>query len=72
MRHVNISITPVHEKDTTHDRIFLCIVRDITLQKKADAELTVRYQKIKDAYEWLGKVQRQNDYITDIIDITTQ
>lgn len=70
-RHVNFSITPVHEKNSIHEPLYLCIVRDITLQKKADAELTIRYQKIKDAYEWLGKVQRQNDYITDLIRVVT-
>jgi PAS domain S-box-containing protein len=67
-RHVTVSITPVHEKNSVHEPLFLCIVHDITLQKKADAELTVRYQKIKNAYEWLWKVQRENDYITDLID----
>lgn len=70
-RTVNISITPVHEKWGWHEPIFLCIVRDITLQKKADIELASRYQKIKDAYEWLGKIQRQNDYINDLINIVT-
>lgn len=70
-RVVNVSISPVHEKWAGHDTIFLCIVRDITLQKKADIELAVRYQKIKDAYEWLGQVQRQNDYISDLIQIVT-
>ena len=49
----------------------LCIVRDITLEKRSEIELSSRYQKIKDAYEWLGRVQRQSDYLTDLIMMTT-
>ncbi len=51
--------------------MYLYIVRDITLQKRAEKELSLRYQKIKDAYDWLGTVQRQNDYISDLISITS-
>lgn len=71
-RMVQISIMHIFQAEEWHDPCNLCLVRDITLVKRSEVELTSRYQKIKDAYEWLGKVQRQNDYLNDLISLTTQ
>lgn len=71
-RMVQISIMHIFQSEEWHDPCNLCLVRDITIMKRSEVELTSRYQKIKDAYEWLGKVQRQNDYLNDLISLTTK
>lgn len=71
-RMVQISLMRIFQNEDSWEASSLCIVRDITLLKRSEIELSSRYQKIKDAYDWLWVVQRQSDYMTDLISLTTQ
>lgn len=50
------------------DPHYLLLVRDITNQAKTEEELALKYEKIKLAYNDLGLVRRQMDYIFDFLE----
>jgi PAS domain S-box-containing protein len=45
----------------------LLIARDISSHKRFENELSMKYQKLKDAYNHYGIVQRQMDYVFDLV-----
>ncbi len=69
--HIKIAatLTPIFGEDKKGIEFYLLIGRDITSQMKFEDELTVKYQKMKDAYNQLGVVRRQMDYIFEILDL---
>ncbi len=71
-RMVQVSLMRIFRDEDNSEVSSLCIVRDITLLKRSELELSSRYEKIKDAYDWLWLVQRQSDYMTDLISLTSQ
>lgn len=47
---------------------YLFVARDITHRVKVEEELALKYQKIKDAYNELGIVRRQMDYVFEFLE----
>jgi PAS domain S-box-containing protein len=60
---VSATLTPVNTDKT----FFLLICRDITNQHRFEEELTLKYQKLKEAYNEFGILRRQTDYIFDLL-----
>ncbi len=62
---INISatLTPVG----TDGKQTLMIARDITSQKKFEEEMSLRYEKIQEAYNRFGVIRRQMDYIFEML-----
>ncbi|MDP2736769.1 MAG: PAS domain S-box protein [bacterium] len=53
-----------HDKHTGYSMIY----RDISLQKKWEEELNLRFDNLKNAYVELGKKGRHMDYFVDLLD----
>lgn len=68
---INISatITPIVSEDKKSITFCLLIARDITTQKKFEEELSMKYQKIKEAYNQFGVIRRQMDYVFEILEL---
>ena len=45
---------------------FLLLARDITAQRRFEEELSLKYQKLTDAYNEFGIIRRQMDYLFDL------
>lgn len=68
---INISatLTPIVSEDKKSITFCLLIARDITTQKKIEEELTLKYQKMKEAYNKFGIIRRQMDYTFEILEL---
>lgn len=69
---ISATVSPIMREERHGGSFFLLIARDITAQRKFEEELSVKYQKMRDAYNQFGIVRRQMDYIFDLADICRQ
>lgn len=68
-KHFPVSVTfTSQKKDKKSNSSYLIIARDISQQTKIEEELLLKYEKIKDAYNYLGVMRRQKDYIFELLD----
>lgn len=64
------TVTRISGKSHGHgDLSWLLIGRDVTAQIKFEEELSLKYQKLREAYNRFGITRRQMDYIFDILDL---
>ncbi len=63
---VSVTLTPVTDAGSRKATSWLLILRDITMQAKFEEELSLKYQKIRDAYNQFGIVRRQMDYVFEL------
>ncbi len=59
--------TITNEKENSF--YYLLIARDITNQLKFEEELSLKYQKIQEAYNRFGVIRRQMEYILEILEL---
>ncbi len=69
---VSATLTPIFDENGNKSDHHLIICRDITNQAKYEEELTIKYEKIKDAYNQFGILRRQNDYIFDLLELANE
>ncbi|MGE3340878.1 MAG: PAS domain S-box protein [Candidatus Altimarinota bacterium] len=71
---IKIAATLTQIPDNNHgdSGYYLLIGRDVTHQQRIEEELTLKYQKIKEAYNQYGIVRRQMDYLFDLLDISSE
>jgi PAS domain S-box-containing protein len=70
---VSVTISRVDTEGEDRETLsFLIIARDITDQRAFEEELTVKYQKMRDAYSRFGAVRRQMEYVFELIDVASQ
>jgi len=65
------TLTQIPDEFNEATGYYLLIARDITHQQRIEEELTLKYQKIKEAYNQYGIVRRQMDYLFDLLDISS-
>lgn len=61
---LSATITPLFNEGE-EKTFYLLIARDITSQAKFEEEITLKYQKMKDAYKKVGVLRREIDYVID-------
>ena len=67
---IDVSLTKSGLQDEQGKYIgYAIIYRDISLQKKWEEELNLRFENLKNAYSELGKKGRHMDYFVDLLDI---
>ncbi|MBP9838469.1 MAG: PAS domain-containing protein [Proteobacteria bacterium] len=67
---VSATINPiVANQSESQSTMFLLILRDITNERKFEEELSLKYQKMRAAYNDLGVIRRQMDYVFDLVEI---
>jgi len=66
---VSATLTPIFDENKKHARFWLLIARDITSWIKVEEELSLKYQKIKEAYNSFGIIRRQMEYIFEMLDL---
>src|SRR3989338_9149741 len=66
---ISATLTPVFMGENKPVLFYLIIARDITSQAKLEEELSLKYKKIKDAYNKFGIIRREMDYIFDLLNI---
>jgi PAS domain S-box-containing protein len=66
------TLTQIPDENNESAGYYLLIARDITHQQRIEEELTLKYQKIKEAYNQYGIVRRQMDYLFDLLDISSE
>lgn len=69
---LSITQTPIFDESGNMLISYLLICRDITNYRKIESQLTLQNQKIKEAYQHLGKIKRQQDYIFEFLDFAKQ
>ncbi|MFN8392449.1 MAG: PAS domain S-box protein [Bdellovibrionota bacterium] len=70
---VSTTVNPLPETNLTESGpISLLIVRDITAERKFEEELALKYQKMREAYNKLGVVRRQLDYVFELAEMCQQ
>ncbi|MFA5842130.1 MAG: PAS domain-containing protein [Candidatus Gracilibacteria bacterium] len=62
---LSATLTPLFSHEEGEETFYLLIARDITSQVKFEEDLTLKYQKMKEAYKKIGVLRRQMDYIMD-------
>ncbi|TSC57669.1 MAG: sensory transduction histidine kinase [Candidatus Peregrinibacteria bacterium Greene0416_62] len=67
---ISATLTPVFDEGRKMSSILL-IARDITAQRKFEEELSLKYQKLKEAYNQFGIVRRQMDYIFELCEASS-
>lgn len=67
--HISATITPIEHQYERNKATYLLIARDISNQKKFQEELTVKYNKMREAYNKFGIVRRQMDYSFELLDM---
>lgn len=67
---ISATLTPISECAGKKACSFLMIARDITRHVKLEEEITLKYQKIKEAYNQFGILRRQMDYLFELVDLT--
>lgn len=65
---VSATLTPVFDAGKKMSSVLL-ITRDITGQRKFEEELSIKYQKLRDAYSECGIMRRQIDYIFELCQV---
>ena len=69
-REINIAATVTSISLNDKNKVYyLLIARDITNQRKFEEELRLKYEKIQQAYNRFGVIQRQMDYIFKILEL---
>ena len=69
---ISATLTPVFNDDKKKMSSVLLIARDITAQRKFEEELSLKYQKMKEAYNQFGVVRRQVDYIFELCEACSE
>lgn len=59
---ISATLTPLLQEE-----FYLLIARDITTHVKFEEELTLKYEKMKEAYNKFGILRRQMDYIFEVL-----
>jgi PAS domain S-box-containing protein len=67
---VSATLSPMENDGSGKASSWLLIARDNTLQTKFEEELSLKYQKLREAYNQFGIVRRQMDYVFDMIDLS--
>ncbi len=66
---ISATLTPIeNSEDGEKSSYALLIARDISQKTKLEEEMTLKYQKIKEAYNQFGIVRRQLDYVFELLD----
>lgn len=65
---VALTISPVRTRKA-NDLSAILIMRDATATRKFEEELTVKYQKLKDSYHFVGTLRRHIDYMAELAEI---
>lgn len=68
---ISATVTPIVDEGEKHPSLFLLIARDVTHHIKIEEEITLKYQKIKDAYNQFGIIRRQMDYLFELLDLSS-
>jgi len=63
---VSITVCPIVHEEKKDPNAYMIIARDITAQRRFEEELSLKYQKIRDAYNKFGITRRQMDYVFDL------
>ncbi len=66
------TVTPIYDNKKKKVFSYLLIGRDISEQTSFEEELALKYQKIREAYDKLGLVKRQTDYLLDLIELCNE
>lgn len=66
---LSATLTPVYDDEGNRSDFHLIMCRDITNQTRYEEELTLKYEKMKDAYNKFGILRRQNDYIFEALEL---
>lgn len=66
---ISTTITPIDEKKKGNHDSFLLICRDVTNRRKIEEEISLKYQKIREVYEEIWILKRQNEYIFDLLHV---
>jgi PAS domain S-box-containing protein len=69
---ISATVTQIPDENNVDSGYYLLIARDITHQLRIEEELTLKYQKIKEAYNQYGVVRRQMDYFSELLDIANK
>ena len=69
---VSATFTPLFSKDLKMVTHYLLIARDITEHSKFEEEITLKYQKIRDAYNNFGIMRRRMDYIFELLEMAAE
>jgi len=69
---ISATLTQIPDEHDVDSGYYLLIGRDVTHQQRIEEELTLKYQKIKEAYNQYGIVRRQMDYLFDLLDISSE
>jgi len=66
------TLTPIYSNGRKNIFSYLIIGRDIVEQTKFEEEITLKYQKIREAYNTLGVVKRQTEYLLNLIELCNE
>ncbi len=69
---ISATITPLKSEIKAGETFYLIIARDMTNQSKYEEEMTLKYQKIKEAYNEFGIIRREMDYVFELIDLARE
>lgn len=69
---VAATFTPLFSKDLKSVTHYLLIARDITEHTKFEEEMTLKYQKMRDAYNNFGIMRRQMDYVFELLEMAAE
>lgn len=69
MLDISVTQTPILNSTKTKAVSYLLICRDITDYRKMEEEMILKYQKIREVYQDIGIMQRQSDYMFDLLEI---
>lgn len=65
---VSATLTPIFRNDGRLN-FYMLIARDITSQSKFEEEISLKYKKMKEAYNKFGTIRRQMDYVFDLLEM---
>lgn len=68
---ISATLTPIINEGEKTPSFYLLIARDVTHHIKVEEELTLKYQKIKEAYNQFGIIRRQMDYLFELLDLAS-
>lgn len=69
---ISATVTQIPDENNVDSGYYLLIARDITHQMRIEEELTLKYQKIKEAYNQYGVIRRQMDYLSELLEISNK
>ncbi len=66
---ISITQTPMLNSTWSEVISYLLICRDITNYRRAEEEIKIKYDKIREVYESMGIIKRQSDYIFELLNM---